>query len=283
MSATEIAIRPSSIGVFLDCERRFAAHHLTELVRDAGYTVASGRQSHVGAIVGSGLHAVAEFTLHAKIANGLLGADADAEECGIEAARERAAAEGCEFDDATPSFDTAQKQLRRMARSWRRHLAPEIEPLNVEERIEANLGDGFHLTGQPDIVSTAPVTTIRDLKTNRVRRAPHAQLGAYGLMVQAHGHDVKRLVQDHVPRLPLREEQPAPSIIEADTHAAMVDAHEALMAIKRSVAEFQKRAADPHGAPPPSVWKPNPSSSLCSPKWCRAFATDLCPVHRGQA
>lgn len=275
-----IGIRPSSIQTYLDCERRFAAHHLTDLVSAQGYTIGPVRKSHVGAIVGSGLHAAAEFTLSAKMTSGLLGSDADAEGAGMAAMEERAVAEGCEFDDATPTFDTAQKQLRRMARSWRRHIAPEIVPLQVEQRIEADLGDGFHLTGQPDIVTEAPVVTVRDLKTNRVRKAPHVQLGGYGLMVRAHGHDVKRLVQDSVPRTPLREEQATPEVIEVALHAAMLDAFEALQAIKRSVQEFEKRAADPNGQAPRSAFKVNPSSPLCSAKWCRAFGSDFCPVHR---
>lgn len=273
----EITVRCSSLSDYQDCPRRFAGRHLKDMIAAAGYEVRTMGPAHVGAAIGTGVHAAAERTVSHMLAGEGLGTDAEAEEAAVEAFRDRAAIEGCAWDDITSSVDTAHKQLRRMSRTWRRHIAPAIQPIAVESRLEAVMPGGLVLSGQPDIIDGR---TIRDLKTASRGTWPLVQMGGYAMLGQAHGFTIERLVQDRVPRTPLAKEQPPPETLPLDVATARMDAHEALQGIMRDTAEFQRRAADPRGLPPPGAFRPNPGSQLCSARWCPAFATPWCKSHR---
>lgn len=271
-------LRPSSLTTMPDCGRRFAARHLPDLIAEAGYTLNRPAPQHIGAAVGTGVHAGVAYTLEAKRDTGELGNAAEAEDRAAEALRERTV-EGASWDETTPSLPTALFQAARMVRSYRRHLAPHVAPVMVEERLVANVGDGWELTGQADTMTGSPEYGLRDLKTGTRRRSNAVQYGAYAIVFQAHGFDLRGIVEDYLARVRRDAEQPAPVSVVVPVQAALGEAWDTIDAIKAAVAEFQSRAADPSGREPAGAFRANPSSSLCAARWCPAHGTAFCRVH----
>jgi hypothetical protein len=215
-------------------------------------------------------------------ANGAPGADADAVETAIDELRQRAEIEGAEWDQTTDKMNTAERQVRRMTLSYRTDLAPLIEPIEVESRLEADLAPGWTLSGQADLIAAerGDSRTVRDTKSGTRARANGAQYGAYSLLWRAHGVEASRIFEDYVPRVRLDKEQPPPLTISIDVQQASADAWDAMQAIMRDVDEFDRRVADPAGAPPPGAFRANPNSALCSAQWCPAWGTKWCRSHR---
>lgn len=272
-------IRPSSLTTYLDCGRRFAARHLADDIAAAGYLLHKQRPVHVGAAVGSGVHAAAGYTLSEKKATGSLGADSEAEDRAIEEFKARVEY-GVGWDDTTADLPTAQKQIQRMSRSYRRHLAPVITPLLVEERLTADIGDGWEVSGQLDTLAGDPDNIVGDLKTGVQQRANGVQYATYAMLFSAHGYVVRGIVEWFLPRVRLSKEQEPPRTTNIPLAAAQADAWEALEGIKRDTDLFMQRVADPSGRPAPSAFRANPGSSLCSAKWCPAWGTDFCQSHK---
>lgn len=280
----ERIIRPSSLVDFLDCPRRWAARHLRPEVEAAGYDLAERRPSGAGALVGSGVHSGAAWTLEQMRSGGAAGAEATAIEAAVEGFRERAAAEGAEWDDTTPSANTAEKQIARMVKVYRRQIAPQLRPIEIEERMEAIVAPGLIVSGQVDALvaalAIADTRVLRDTKTGRQKRANGVQYGGYSLILEAHGLKPERLLEDYIPRVALSKEQPDATTTEFNAHDARMDAWQAIQAIKASADEFSARAADPNGDDPRGAFRPNPASSLCSEKFCPARGSRWCRSHR---
>lgn len=273
-----LTVRPSSLPGAADCERRFAAHTLTAEVEAAGYELQPKRPLHIGAAVGSGIHAAAAFMLTEKMERDMLGSESEAVDRAIAEFDERAAEDGLTFDDVTGNVATAQRQMQRMTRSYRTHLAPTLRPLLVEHRLEVDVGDNTRLSGQGDVLTTGLDGGIHDTKSGRTRRANGAQYGAYRLLFQAHGFHVKTITEDFVPRMRMSAEQPPPQSTSIAIEAATEQAIAVIEDIKRSVAEFERRLAGGEGAPH-TAFRANPASVLCSPQFCRAHGTRFCRAH----
>ena len=272
-------IRPSSLTTYLDCPRRFAARHLADEVANAGYRLSPVRRTHIGAAVGTGVHAAASFTLEAKRTTGDLGNASEAEDR-ANASFMEAAEYGVDWDATTANLSTAQRQLARMTRSYRKHLAPQISPVLVEQRMEADVGDGFIVSGQLDTLAGDPDSVLRDLKTGTQQRANGVQYAAYSMLFEAHGFRMRRLLEDYLARVRIDREQPPPVSTEVNMRDNQADALEAIDGIKRDTARFLERVASPTGRPPPSAFRPNPASSLCAARWCPAWGTDFCKAHK---
>ena len=275
MTHRERRIRPSSLTTASDCPRRWAAHHLTEELLSSGYTMQPSRPTHVGAAVGSGVHAGVEYTLAAKRSTGDLGNESEAEDRAVQELRARAEY-GLDCDETSPNLSTAQQQVARMTRAYRTYLAPAIEPLIIEERYEADLGDGWLLSGQPDTMTGNPDNLLRDLKTGTQRRVNAVQYGAYAMLLRAAGHTPDGITEDFLRRTKLKVEQPGPVVTVIDLATAAQDALDVIEDIQRATRKFSNRISDPNGRHPPSAFRANPSSPLCSARWCRAWGTDFC-------
>lgn len=272
-------IRPSSLTTLADCERRWAAHALPDEVAQAGFVLHGRRPTHVGAAVGTGVHAAAAYTMEAKIADGTLGNETEA----IDRAEEGLKAQmtyGVAWDAITADLPTAQKQVARMAKTYRRFTAPNVEPLLVERRLEGDVGDGWSVSGQLDTLQGDPDSVLRDLKTGAHQRANHVQYGMYAMLFRSHGYRVDRLAEDFIRRASLRKEQPLPVEVTIDIESAVSDAWESVRTIKATTAEFHRRLADPNGPPPEGAFRPNPASQLCGEKWCNAWGTQFCKAHK---
>jgi RecB family exonuclease len=275
-----LILRPSSLTTYADCPRRWAAKHMADEVRAAGYALTRPPlPTHVGAAVGTAVHTAVSVSLKPRIEGSEALAPRDvAEDAAIEALRGETE-HGVAWDEATPDMNTAEKQVVRMSRAWRASPAADVVPLAVETRLEVVITDGIHLSGQADTVTRSPDMAIRDLKTGTRRRANGLQYGAYAMVWRGHGIPVTRLVEDYLRRAPLREEQLPPVEIEVGLRTAMNDAWETLQAIARDVREFRNRAGDPDGRPPNGAFRPNPGSSLCGERFCPAWGTDFCRSH----
>lgn len=268
-------IRPSSLSTLPDCGRRFAARHLRDLVATAGYRLRAGMPRHIGAAVGTAVHAGVAYTLETKRATGELGNATEAEQR-TEAALVSDLAEGAMWDDTTPGINIAKLQAARMTRSYRRHLAPHVTPLMVEARLVADVGDGWHVSGQADTMAGDPENGLRDLKTGTRQRQHSVQYGAYGIILAAHGYPLRSITEDYLARVRRDAEQPAPLSIQVPLQPAIAEAWDTIDAIKLASAEFERRLADPGGRDPAGAFRANPMSSLCGARWCPAFATDFC-------
>lgn len=272
-------IRPSSLGTWVDCDRRFAARHLPELVAEAGYSLRRDLRQHVGGAVGTALHAAAAYTLEQRRATGELGAESEATDRAEAALVERLEG-GTIWDEVTANLGTAKQQAARMARSYRKHIAPHVEPILIEQRMVADVGDGWHMSGQPDVLAGDPANLLRDEKSGTRRRNHAHQYGAYAILLGAHDLAPRRLLEDFVPRVRMSAEQPPPETHEVPLRYAVAEAWDAIDGIKQAVTEFQRRAADPSGRDPAGAFRANPSSALCGEKWCSAFGTDFCRITR---
>lgn len=272
-------IRCSSLPSWEDCKRRGAATSFPELIREAGFTLRR-RLAHVGALVGSGTHAGAAFTLKTKMDTGELGNASEAADRGVEELRERLQKEGAVWDDTTKDFNTAEQQVVRMVAKYREKLAPQITPLSVEEEMSARLADGFILRGHTDAIAEE-YRRLRDLKTGVSQRANGSQYGAYMLLCRTLGKQIDQIVEDYLPRVRLDQEQPDPEITLLPTLEPQQRAYEIIEGIRGSVAEFERRLKDDADRPPELAFDANPMSVLCSDRFCPAWGTDFCRAHKG--
>jgi hypothetical protein len=272
-------IRPSSLTTYADCSRRWAARQLVAEIKEAGYRLRFEAPTHIGAAVGSGVHAAAAYTLGEKRESGTLGNDSEAEDRAIEEFEARAE-HGLMWDDTTDTLGVAKRQIARMTKMYRRTLAPEIEPLLIEERLEGDLGDGWSISGQLDTLNGDPDAALRDLKTGTRQRANGVQYGAYVMLFRGHGYTVDRISEDYLRRVRIDREQPEPEEHPIAIGPAIEDAWALIEDIKRSARIFENRLSDPNGRAPHTAFRANPGSSMCGDKWCTAWGTDFCKAHR---
>lgn len=262
-------IRASSLTSYPDCNRRGAARLIPHEIEAAGYAVRV-TYSGIGAIVGSGTHAGLAYTLKTKMETGSIGKLDAAKEITIDEMRRRVELEGVVYDDVSPEMNTGEKQALRMVSMYRQTVAQDIVPIAVEVRLTANVAPGFVLSGQADL---AEDDTVEDHKTGIRRRANGAQYGAYGLLRRSHGHDVHRLVERYIPRVPLKNPQPEPKRVVYDAAACETLAWGTITRMMRDVQLFRESSDI-------EMFAPNPASALCTPKYCPLHGTKTCPHSR---
>lgn len=272
-------IRASSLPAFSDCPRRWAARTISKEIEAAGFDLARSMPTSVGASVGTATHGGAAFIMTEKMKSGNLGNQTEAEQKALEDF-DTAAKTGVLWDEATPNMNDAQKQVVRMVKVFRNTIAEQINPIAVERRLEARVGEGFMLSGQSDMQTLEP-GRIRDLKTGRFPRSHYAQLGAYSLLARtAHPeHPTSEVCVDFIQRVALSKPQPQTETDFYDQATAEQAAVSTLSRIMADVTEFRRRIQD-GGAPPEHAFLANPGSMLCSPKWCPAFGSAWCREHK---
>lgn len=270
-------LHPSGLPTESDCQRRWATTGVPDLITAAGFQLRELPNS-VGAAVGSGVHAGNAFCLDERRRTGNLGSRVESEERAIAEFDRRVAEEGCMWDEVTERRDTAQKQIFRMAASYRLAVAPYVIPTLVEERLVAKVAPGWEISGQVDTLTASP-GALRDTKTGKIQRQNLTQYGTYLAILRGHGYSPSLMIEDYIPRLSLKRTQPPPIQTEFDPIVAMAEAREAVNRVIAAVAEFERRLLA-QDAPPEMAFRPNPASPLCSQKWCRAWGTSFCKVHK---
>ena len=279
-------IRPSATPAAADCMRRTIPTLWPALVTAAGFTVRE-LPNHVGANVGSGVHTGAAHMLRYKMEHGDLGTTVvsasqlrdDAIEAAIDTFDTRCRDEGVVWDQTTGGRNTAHQQIKRMTKQYRKDAAPNLNPVFVEERLDAEISPGFLLSGQMDQLIMEPGGP-HDLKTGTQRRANLAQYGCYSMLAKSHGNAVEQIVEDFLPRVRLNKEQPPVDSHKIPVEIAEMEAVRVIDDLTKSVDVFQEAVAQ--GAPhPEAAFRANPYSNLCSDRFCPAWGTKFCRAHLG--
>ena len=260
-----LKIRPSSLTSYSDCSRRTIARAMPLLVEDAGF-ILNKVGSSIGASVGTGTHSAVAHMLMEKMRTGDTGSVSAYEDAGIASLHEEAA-KGAVYDPTSPDLSTAEKQVRRQAAAYRSVVAPKIIPVMVEERLEATFGP-FTISGQVDVATDG----VRDLKTGVHHTIHMPQLGAYSLLLKAHGQQADFIIEDYVPRTAMKKEQGEPVSTPYDAPLAENVAKATIGRMARDVLEFQATGN-------PLVFQANPGSMLCSAKFCPCWNSTFCKEH----
>ncbi len=272
-----VLVRSSSLSGYPDCPRRAATKLFPREIEAAGYTLRS-LPSNVGAAVGTGVHAAAAMILKEKAANGNLPPLNVATDAAVEELR-NAVNQGITWDKETPVLNEAELQVARMVQVYRHQVAPMVDPLIVEERLEAQVSPAIVLTGQSDVIAREP-GRVRDLKGGKVMGMHAPQIGSYSLLARSNAIDVTDAVVDWIPRVPLKKPQPDAVTYRYDVSIAETAAVNVLRHIESDLATFRIGDMERHLLPgDPWAFVANPSSKLCSAKWCPAHGTDFCREH----
>jgi len=275
---TPTVIRVSALTGYPDCERRGAARLFWKEIVAAGFKLRWTPRS-IGAAIGTAVHKGVATELAEKAKDGKLPPLSVPVDAAADELREQIQGDVM-FDGergTTRDRDEAMRQAASMARAYHTGIAPAVQPIRVEHRLEAEVAPGFILSGQSDLVCREP-QSLRDLKTGA--RAPASaapQIGGYSLLNRSHRMSIATANIDFVQRVRPSKAQPDPAtssveIARAETAASMVLTH-----ILKGIATFR------HGDPernilPGDPWAflANPSSVLCSAKYCPAHGTEFC-------
>jgi hypothetical protein len=279
MTGLVTIIRCSALSAYPDCNRRGAARLFWREITAAGFKLRRTPRG-IGAAVGSAVHRAAAVSLDEKARTGNLPPASVATDCALETLRDELAGGEIAYDGprgATHNRNDAVRQAIGMSRAYHRLVAPEVEPIIVEERLEAEVVPGLILSGQPDVVAREP-HKVRDLKTGARPPGSHApQIGGYSLLARTHGLDIAEAAIDFIQRINPDKPQPDPVSKAVAIAAAETAATNILRHIEADLATFR------HGDPvrrilPGDPWsfQANPASILCSPKYCPAFGTEFC-------
>ncbi len=279
----DIIIRVSSLPGWTDCNRRSAARIFRKDINDAGYKLRELPRSIAGA-VGSAVHKAAAVMLSEKANSGSLPPANIGEDASADSLREQIA-DGVTYDGPkgiTRSRDDAFYQGARLSRAYHSEVAPHVEPILIEERLEAEVRPGLILSGQPDLVAREP-GQIRDLKTGSRLGNYAAQAGGYSLLARTPtadrptGIDIEKASIDFLQRVRPDKPQPSALIQPIPLEAAESAAVNILRHIEEDIRIF--RNGDPERgirAGDPWAFQSNPNSMLCGDKYCPAHGTAFC-------
>lgn len=270
-------VRASALSNHTDCARRSAAKLFAAEIRAAGYELREIPRN-IGASIGTSVHGGGALILREKMQGHITPLSA-ATDCAIEEYR-AIAEEGMMFDKESPTSNAAETQIVRMVDVFQREVAPGIDPVSVEEALEAETGFGIVLTGQKDVLARDPNELI-DLKTGK-RQAMHApQIGAYSLLSKSNGLPVDKASVKFIQRVAVSKPQPS----TVTTPYNLAQAENAALNVLRHIAgdlKVFREGDEATGIMAGDAWAfaANPSSMLCSAKWCPAHSTPFCIEHK---
>lgn len=274
----ETKIRCSATNSYGDCARRAATSVIAEDIAAAGHKLRKTTPS-VASHIGTGVHSASAMMLVDKLASGTWSLDA-ALDAGVDSMRLRCEQEGASWDGDVRNMAEAERQVIRMSRAYSAVVAPKIQPIDIENRLEANLGGGFVLSGQSDVTAREP-DTIRDTKTGAQLGSYRPQIGGYGRLQRSWNMPATKGVIDFIRRGSLNKDQAPPVEIEIDIAAAEAANERVVDDMIHSINVFRYGSDDGRIRPgDPWAFIANPSSRLCSPKWCAAWGSTFCKEHQ---
>lgn len=263
-------IRASTLSGYADCPRRTAAKVFKREVEDAGYALRD-TPANIGAVVGTSMHAGAAASLNHKMRFGGIGSAADAQQIALETFSEEMKKEETIWDKTTPDNNTAQQQILSLLGALRATILPVITPLEVEKRLRATVSENIVLSGQVDVNVEDGIT---DWKSGTTRRSNGPQYGAYLLLARSNNMpNAHKATEYYVPRVSPKKEQPAPEVHAYNQVTAEQSAVSVLKHIERDLLDF--RATGDR-----NTFLSNPSSVLCSDKYCPAWGSNFCKDHK---
>lgn len=278
----ETIIRASSLSGYPDCGRRSAARMFRAEIVAAGYDLNETPRG-IGAAVGTSVHKAAAIMLEEKAKTGELPPDSVTADAAIDTLRAETEP-GVVLDRTTVDMNEAEQQVLRMAKVYRRDVAPDIQPLIVEERLQATVPwstQRLVLSGQADVIAREP-GRVRDLKTGARLSNHNPQIGAYSLLARAQGVEIHEAGIDFIQRAHITSRtktQVQPGAVIQKHNVAKVEtaAANVLRHIDSDLRTFREGDAT-RGLLPGDAWAfpANPSSMLCSAKYCPAHGTSFC-------
>lgn len=265
MIQENINIRSSSLNDYSDCQRRAATKIIPKLVKEAGYTM-NNIIHGAAALVGTSSHKVMEYCLSEKISNGSIGEWKKAKESALDTWVDESRKNSLLWDSGTPDFKSAEKQISSIGLVYFNEVAPTKKPKATEAYFEADTGNGFILTGHIDDLEEN--NSLDDFKTGKNDCNYMAQIGSYSLLSRSNGFDIKEAGIDWIPR-PRAGQIPEYKHIKYNVSDCESIAKNTIDHIKNSISSFKKNGDK-------NAFMANPSSSLCSNKFCPAHGTSFC-------
>lgn len=265
--AETINVRPSQTPKWPDCPRRGAANAYSEYIKSLGYVL---RQvpTHVGAVVGTAVHAGGARLLKTKLETGASAETKAGQEAGQASLLEQLETVEISWDQTTANRDAAQRQIDRMVTTYRRDIADKVTPVAVEQGFEGSVNGRIHLAGRPDSFAIFP-GALRDTKTGKGRAWNLPQYGCYSALGRAHHFEIDICIEDFLQRVSPKAEQPPVVSFEFDRSHAEQAAFAVIGQIESQMTAFEA-TQDPWSFPA------NPSSMLCSDRFCTAWGTQWC-------
>lgn len=262
-------IRASSLNDYTDCSRRAAAKIIKREIIEAGFSL-NNLRSGAPALVGTSAHKVMEYSLENKI-HGNEPNWKDAQEIALETWVQESTKEELSWDNSTPNNSAAEKQIKAIGSIYFHEVAPLRDPVATELYFEAAVDQNFILTGHADDLERSGY--VRDFKTGANDSNYLAQLGAYSLLARSNGYTVSGVGIDWVPR---KKAGILPEFKEKNYDKGIAEnvASQIINRIKNDVEQFKKTGN-------PWSFTANPSSMLCSNKFCPAWGTKFCDYTQG--
>ena len=224
----------------------------------------------IGASNGTAVHKAAAHALTRKMHTGELGPVNEAEDAGMAELDKQLDETETLWDATTPDRNAAQKQITRQTLLYHSTVAPGIQPIAVEEHLQAQIAPGYLLSGHIDV---SEELDLHDLKTGRNQRANAAQYGAYALLRRSNGKKARNLIEDYVKRVSHKTPQPQSERVVYPGPRAEMQAQQTVKRIVRDVHRFRETLD-------PWAFLPNPNSYLCGDKFCPAHGTEFCSAWR---
>lgn len=277
-------IRVSSLAGYPDCGRRSAARMFRREITAAGFRLRYLTRG-IGAAIGTAVHKSAAVSLDEKARSGRLPPASVATDAAAETLKDQIGTGEVTFDGpqgVTHNAREATAQTITMSLAYHRVVAPLVHPIIIEERLEAEVEPGIILSGQPDVIAREP-HAVRDLKSGTRRSGSNApQLGGYSLLARSHNLDIASAAIDFVQRVRTNKPQPEPVTSTVAVEPAETAASNILRTIARDLDTFRNGDPERRIRPgDPWAFMANPSSILCSERYCPAYGTTFC--HEGTA
>ena len=270
-----LKVRASMIPDSQDCMRRAASNQYTDLLSDAGYEFSGEKRIGAYAPVGVGAHAAGEFILTSVIENGFIPSVNNSIQHAISVYEtEFKKYDMVEFDDIIYSKDAGIDHVKRFARVYAADVAPRMrfpEGAKPKEHLELylkNIYRGFEISGHVDVYTGR---SICDTKTGKTVKSHQSQLGCYGLLLGE--ENFEGLVINHLPRVGLDKKYPGSKIIKYNKGFSLKEAFRGIDRIIDCVEKFKKDGR-------PESFPANPSSYICTKKYCKCYGTSFCEYRK---
>ena len=168
------------------------------------------------------------------------------------------------------SLETAEKMIDNMVPAMQ-ELVSKKTPLVMEKSISTQMY-GLLVTGHPDQINDDG--SIGDSKSHGTTLTKNyiAQLGTYGAIVEDLGEKVTGLEQYNFQRL---KTKPSPLRIERYLVTPAIEYAQTIIQRTANNLENYIDTGDPNS------FNANPQSPMCSAKWCDAWGTNWCKLHKG--
>lgn len=275
-------IRASMLPDYTDCSRRAASKQFRKEFERLGIEFRS-TVFGTAAAIGTAGHKGGELLMTAKWSHRNVQPQ-DVEEEAIEGFKEEIK-DGAEWGDKIPNANAAIKIIQALITAYHKGPYQTEMPATVNDApglelsLKADAGDGWLLTGHPDLYTDQCV--VWDTKMGGQLNPYYAQLGANSLLLRSSGLEVNgcglHFIQRPTVKNLFTECQPVVYPLAASEAMAMA----VINRIKADMGAFRETVTDSRPQGDPNVFMCNLSSHLCSERFCPAFGTAFCELSGG--